>query len=120
MFEGSTFVFKRAGNLFMVAVTRNNANAAMIFHFMTACVEIFRGYFNGKFDEETLRNNFSLVYELLDGAFWAGDMLALWSLSAVNVVHTSSAPCLDALRARRNFGLRLPPDNRTGHLEAVH
>jgi len=67
MFEGSTFVFKRAGNLFLVAVTRNNANAAMIFQFMTACVEIFKGYFSGKFDEETLRNNFSLVYELLDG-----------------------------------------------------
>jgi AP-2 complex subunit mu-1 len=67
LIDGSTFIFKRAGNLFMVAVTRNNANAAMIFHFMTACVDIFKGYFNGKFDEETLRNNFSLVYELLDG-----------------------------------------------------
>lgn len=69
LIDGSTFMFKRAGNLFMVAVTRNNANVATIFHFMTACVDIFKGYFNGKFDEETLRNNFSLVYELLDGEF---------------------------------------------------
>jgi AP-2 complex subunit mu-1 len=67
MIDGSTFVFTRAGNMFLVAVTRSNANAALVFHFLNACVDIFKGYFSGKFDEETLRNNFSLVYELLDG-----------------------------------------------------
>ncbi len=109
MFEGSTFVFKRAGNLFMVAVTRNNANAAMIFHFMTACVEIFRGYFNGKFDEETLRNNFSLVYELLDGAFWTAGLQA-WRNNAAGTQRPSQLldSCRPFSRSQRFLTLGTP------------
>jgi hypothetical protein len=30
-------------------------------------VEVFRAYFGGNFDEENIRNNFVLIYELLDG-----------------------------------------------------
>ncbi|CAE7949173.1 apm2 [Symbiodinium sp. KB8] len=106
MFEGSTFVFKRAGNLFMVAVTRNNANAAMIFHFMTACVEIFRGYFNGKFDEETLRNNFSLVYELLDAARFVPPVLALAEILDFGYPQTT---VLDILKLYINLGVASAP-----------
>ena len=29
-------------------------------------IEVFRAYFGGHFDEETIRNNFVLIYELLD------------------------------------------------------
>ena len=31
-------------------------------------VDIFKGYFEEDFDEDSIRDNFTLVYELLDGA----------------------------------------------------
>ena len=50
-----------------MAVTKSNANAALVFEFLYRLVGLGRGYF-GKFDEEAVKNNFVLVYELLDGA----------------------------------------------------
>ena len=39
----------------------------MIFQYLYCLVEVFKAYFGGEFDEEALRNNFVLVYELFDG-----------------------------------------------------
>jgi AP-2 complex subunit mu-1 len=49
-----------------VAVTKSNANAALVFEFLYRLIQLGKGYF-GKFDEEAVKNNFVLVYELLDG-----------------------------------------------------
>jgi hypothetical protein len=49
---------------------RCNANAALIFEFLYRFVSISRSYF-GKLDEEAVKNNFVLIYELLDGTFYA-------------------------------------------------
>ena len=38
----------------------------MSFHFLYTMVDIFKGYFDEDFDEDSLRDNFTLVYELLD------------------------------------------------------
>lgn len=56
----------RHENLYIVAVTKWNTNAALVFEFCYRMVNIGRGYF-GKFDEEAVKNNFVLIYELLDG-----------------------------------------------------
>lgn len=32
-------------------------------------VALFKSYFGGAFDEDAIRNNFVLIYELLDGTF---------------------------------------------------
>jgi len=61
-----SFCYVRVNDVYLVACTKNNANAALIFSFLSKLVEIFRAYFHGKFDEETLKNNFVLIYELLD------------------------------------------------------
>jgi len=45
---------------------RNNANAALIFEFLYRFITISRSYF-GKLDEESVKNNFVLIYELIDG-----------------------------------------------------
>lgn len=37
-----------------------------MFAFMQA-VTLFKSYFGGAFDEDAIRNNFVLIYELLDG-----------------------------------------------------
>jgi len=38
-----------------------------VFAFLYAMVDIFKGYFEEDFDEDSIRDNFTLVYELLDG-----------------------------------------------------
>ena len=55
----------RHENLYLVAVTRLNVNAAMVFEFLDRLVSIGKSYF-GKFDEDSVKSNFVLIYELLD------------------------------------------------------
>lgn len=47
-------------------VTKENINAAMCFEFLNKAVEVMQSYF-GKISEENIKNNFVLIYELLDG-----------------------------------------------------
>lgn len=64
---GSTSFFHvRHENLYIVAVTKWNANAALVFELCYRMISIGRSYF-GKLDEEAVKNNFVLIYELLDG-----------------------------------------------------
>ncbi|KAF9495807.1 clathrin adaptor, mu subunit [Pleurotus eryngii] len=63
---GSTSFFHvRINNLYVVAVTKNNANAALIFEYCYRFINICKSYF-GKIDEESIKNNFVLIYELID------------------------------------------------------
>lgn len=63
----TSFFHVKHGNLFLCAVSRSNANAALVFEFCYKVINIGRSYF-GKLDEESVKNNFVLIYELLDGA----------------------------------------------------
>ncbi|KAJ3890057.1 hypothetical protein GG344DRAFT_20231, partial [Lentinula edodes] len=63
---GSTSFFHvRVNNLYVVAVTKTNANAALVFEFCYRFINICKSYF-GKMDEESIKNNFVVVYELVD------------------------------------------------------
>ncbi|KAF8205509.1 Mu homology domain-containing protein [Mycena galopus ATCC 62051] len=63
---GSTSFFHvRINSLYVVAVTKNNANAALVFEFCYRFINICKSYF-GKIDEESIKNNFVLIYELID------------------------------------------------------
>ena len=44
-----------------------NANATLVLQFLYTLVNIFKSYFGGLFDEDAIKNNFVLIYELLDG-----------------------------------------------------
>ncbi|PGH30413.1 AP-2 complex subunit mu-1 [[Emmonsia] crescens] len=61
----TTFSHVKHDNLYLVAVTKSNANAALVFEFLYRFILLGKGYF-GKFDEEAVKNNFVLIYELLD------------------------------------------------------
>jgi AP-2 complex subunit mu-1 len=61
----TVFMYIKHGNMFVVAVTSGNAQAAMTFQFLHAVVKVLTAYF-GAFDEDSIRNNFVLIYELLD------------------------------------------------------
>ncbi|KAH7929629.1 clathrin adaptor, mu subunit, partial [Leucogyrophana mollusca] len=63
---GSTSFFHvRVNNLYVVAVTKTNANAALVFEYCYRFISIAKSYF-GKVDEESVKNNFTLIYELID------------------------------------------------------
>ncbi|RSH77895.1 uncharacterized protein EHS24_002966 [Apiotrichum porosum] len=63
---GSTSFFHvKINNVFVTAVTKCNANAALVFEFLYRFITISRSYF-GKLDEESVKSNFVLIYELLD------------------------------------------------------
>uniref|UniRef100_A0AC34GPM8 MHD domain-containing protein n=1 Tax=Panagrolaimus sp. ES5 TaxID=591445 RepID=A0AC34GPM8_9BILA len=64
MARTSFFHIKR-GNVWICAVTRHNINAAMVFEFLNRFAETMQSYF-GKLNEENVKNNFVLIYELLD------------------------------------------------------
>ncbi|RLN48012.1 hypothetical protein BBJ28_00000405 [Nothophytophthora sp. Chile5] len=69
--DGCSFLYTRHENLYLVAVSRANINAALVFQFLYQLNVIFKEYFGKKYTEvntrlETIRDNFTLVYELLD------------------------------------------------------
>lgn len=43
-------------------------NAALVFEFLNKMVSVLESYF-GVISEESVKNNFVLIYELLDGEF---------------------------------------------------
>ena len=61
----SFFHIKR-GNVWLCAATKQNINAAMVFEFLNHFADAMQSYF-GKMNEENVKNNFVLIYELLDG-----------------------------------------------------
>ncbi|XP_071476342.1 AP-2 complex subunit mu [Diadema setosum] len=64
MARTSFFHIKR-GNVWVAAVTKQNVNAPMVFEFLAKLMEVMTSYF-GKVTEDNIKNNFVLIYELLD------------------------------------------------------
>ena len=62
----TTFSHVKHENIYLVAITKSNANCALCFEFLYKMVSLGISYFS-KFDEEAVKNNFVLIYELLDG-----------------------------------------------------
>jgi len=60
----SFFHIKRA-NIWLAVVSKQNVNAAMVFEFLLKMCDVMQAYF-GKISEENVKNNFVLIYELLD------------------------------------------------------
>ncbi|CAF2142502.1 unnamed protein product [Brassica napus] len=63
---GCSFVYMRISNVYIVIVVSSNANVACGFKFVVEAVALFKSYFGGAFDEDAIKNNFVLIYELLD------------------------------------------------------
>ncbi|XP_066297677.1 AP-2 complex subunit mu-B isoform X2 [Branchiostoma lanceolatum] len=60
----SFFHIKRS-NIWLACVTKQNVNAGLVFEFLNKMVEVMQSYF-GKISEDNIKNNFVLIYELLD------------------------------------------------------
>ncbi|KAL3959215.1 hypothetical protein ACCO45_007377 [Purpureocillium lilacinum] len=63
--EGINYLYIRHNNLYLLALTKRNTNAAEILLFLHKIVQVFTEYFKA-LEEESIRDNFVIIYELLD------------------------------------------------------
>merc|ERR1711871_608611 len=63
--NGVTFVYVKYNNLYLLSCTKGNANATVIVLFLYRLVHVFKTYFK-ELEEESIRDNFVIIYELLD------------------------------------------------------
>lgn len=63
--EGYTLCHIKHNNIYLVAVALRDSNAAMLVAFLYKLVQVFREYFK-RVDDESIRDNFVIIYELLD------------------------------------------------------
>jgi hypothetical protein len=63
--------------MFFVAVTKANINPSMVFAYLFQMIAVFKAYFGEKLDEDAIRNNFTLIYELLDETMDFGYVLCV-------------------------------------------
>uniref|UniRef100_A0A6Q2X5K4 AP-1 complex subunit mu-2 n=1 Tax=Esox lucius TaxID=8010 RepID=A0A6Q2X5K4_ESOLU len=59
------FLWIKHTNLYLVATTNKNSNASLVYAFLYKLVEVFTEYFT-ELEEESIQDNFVVVYELLD------------------------------------------------------
>lgn len=59
------YLYIRHNNLYLLALTKRNTNATEILLFLHKIVEVFTEYFK-ELEEESIRDNFVIIYELLD------------------------------------------------------
>jgi len=63
--DGITYVYIKSNNIYLLAVTNRNANPSMIIVFLYKLVDVLKQYFK-VLEEESVRDNFVIIYELLD------------------------------------------------------
>lgn len=63
--NGVSYIHTSDSEITLLATTKSNSNSAMIINFLYAFIKLCKSYF-GEFSEEKVKNNFVLIYELLD------------------------------------------------------
>ncbi|XP_024529599.1 AP-1 complex subunit mu-2 [Selaginella moellendorffii] len=63
--DGVTYLFVQHNNVYVMTASRQNCNAASLLLFLHRVIDVFKHYFE-ELEEESLRDNFVVVYELLD------------------------------------------------------
>lgn len=59
------FIYIKHTNVYLVAISKINTNAALVISYLYKIVRVFTEYFN-ELEEESIRDNFVIIYELLD------------------------------------------------------
>ena len=60
-----TFIWIRVNNIYVVAVAKGNPNVGLVLTFLHRMRTVFECYFK-ELEDESLRDNFVITYELLD------------------------------------------------------
>mmetsp|Transcript_15315 Transcript_15315/g.30509 ORF Transcript_15315/g.30509 Transcript_15315/m.30509 type:complete len:426 (-) Transcript_15315:451-1728(-) len=64
--DGCSFLYTRHRKLYFVALTRSNVNPALVFEYLFQKVRILKAYLGDDFEEGSMRNSMTLIYELMD------------------------------------------------------
>lgn len=64
--ENCSFLYTRHLNMYFVAMTRSNVNPALVIEYLFQLIRILKAYLGEDFDETAMRNNMTLIYELMD------------------------------------------------------
>ncbi|KAH9441648.1 hypothetical protein Pst134EA_032731 [Puccinia striiformis f. sp. tritici] len=62
---GINYMYIRHNNLYLIALSKRNSNAAEILTFLHKLAQVLSEYFK-ELEEESIRDNFVIIYELLD------------------------------------------------------
>ena len=63
--EECTFAYIKHSNIYIVATSRTNSNVALLFSLLYKIRQVMMEYFK-EVEEESVRDNFVICYELLD------------------------------------------------------
>lgn len=63
--EGESYLYVSLSNLYLAAVTNGNSNVTLVMTYLHRLAQCFKDYF-GTLEEESIRDNFVIIYELLD------------------------------------------------------
>lgn len=84
----------------------------MVFEFLLKIIEVMQSYF-GKISEENIKNNFVLIYELLDGELAKVELVTVtysFSLQKSSTLDTRKIPMLAfSRRSSRSKASSRPP-----------
>lgn len=63
--KGFTFVYMKRNNVYALTITKKNSNVALMLMYLNRICRVFKEYF-GELNEESIRDNFVIIFELLD------------------------------------------------------
>jgi len=66
MIDRTSFLYVRKADMYVLAVTKANSNPVLVFEFLFQLIRTFEAYFGAEFNENGIRNNFVVIFELLD------------------------------------------------------
>ncbi|KAJ3449860.1 adaptor protein complex 1 [Anaeramoeba flamelloides] len=63
--DGITYIYIKHNSLYILALTKNDINGAMVVEFLYGLVKVLTSYF-GTLEEESIKDNFVIIHELFD------------------------------------------------------
>ena len=64
--DGTSFFWVAHQDIILIAATKTNVNCGMVFHFLNCLIDILKAYFGDEPNENMVKKNFVLIYELMD------------------------------------------------------
>jgi len=114
--DGVSYIFLKKNGLYFVATTAQNVSPAAVVELLTKMANVFKD-FCGVLNEESIRKNFVLMYELLDEMIDYGLPQTTTTEHLKACIHNEAV----VVEAAKPLGLTLPSWNRkTVPSSAVH
>ena len=111
---GVTYCYVQVSNLYFLAIVKQNANAMALLSFLHALVKVLTHYFT-TLEEESIRDNFVIIYELLDEVCDNGtrihrgeDLVRVYQNRRARARGAQGADGGDQRRFWRSEGIRYP------------